>query len=88
MKKVKQPPGTLASAEGSKSKWQTNSNVSPNTPKPDTGLAPTGRITLTPLKYGGQYWGWLARCGGKVCWGTSKDHARWRMKTALKLMRE
>ena len=41
------------------------------------------RIILTPIKYGGRHWGWLARCGGRVCWGESKGHAHWRMKRAL-----
>jgi hypothetical protein len=87
MKSANRPPSARQSTEGDQEK----TNTAPFTPECVAGLVPTRRffsqrprITLTPLKYGGQYWGWLARSGGKVVWGSSKDHARWRMKRALR----
>jgi len=80
-------PGTRERAEGFQDS-KTNTNVSPNTPEPGAGLAlraASPKIKLTPLRYHGQFWGWLARTDkDHFCWGLTKQQAWHRLAAALR----
>src|SRR5262245_45935538 len=98
--KPNKTPGALARTEGNNSK----TNTSPNTPERSTGLAPAGsetrlsfgamkkrkwQIKLTPLRFYGENWGWLARTDKyHFCWGVTKQQARQRLLAALNHERE
>jgi hypothetical protein len=88
MKPTNRTPGARPGTEGNGKTYVDGPSL---TSKPAERLAYPqrfnlgGRIKLTPLRYNGQFWGWLARTDKHTfCWGFTKAQAYHRLHAALR----
>jgi hypothetical protein len=86
--KTKATPGARQSSEGYQNQVQRPLNIANRT----AGLGATPsepKIKLTPLRFDGVFWGWLARTDKNTfCWGASKAQAYHRLLAVLKHKQE
>jgi hypothetical protein len=86
--KTKATPGARQSSEGYQDKTNAPLNIANRTAR--LGSTPSApKIKLTPLRFDGMNWGWLARTDKNTfVWGFTKLQARDRMIAVLRHKQE